>query len=776
MKVYLKKSLSLMMVLLFAVFTVAFGVKVNAASYAEAEFSEGKLLITTLFNGSKYYLPATTTNSGPSAQAFSDASEIGEEHLWTITATGSNYYIQNNEGKYLYTTNTNNGVRVGDTANAWSYDASANSFKDTVTNRYLGIYNAENWRCYTTVNQSNYKESSTSFVFFKLSDSSSEISEFTVTFDSDGGTAVDSQVVEINGYAVKPINPEKNGYIFLGWYLDDVEYDFNTAITKNITLTAKWQFSGYEYVFESKQFSANNETVTLNEVDWTLTGDSEYYGYDSTKGQQLGKEKDPFKEGALTTSGFRDKYVTSVTVNMSGASSIAATVKVRVGDNYLLNDGSETISLTSTATEYTFTAENYAEGDLVIEWTQTSSKAVYIKSILITYEEIPSDLAFDIEFNSNGGSEVIGMTGIKRGSLIQKPADPTLDGYDFLGWYSDIDLTDKWDFDVDVVTSNLTLYAKWEVAGLTNTLIRLNNIQSYLSMAFCYKVEGVNNFVSTDDVLTRATTGITSTSYSSWTSTGTSGASYSGQSAGGNSSIQLRSTNSNSGIVTTVSGGTITKVTVTWNSNTSSGRQVDVYASNTPFTDPTDMYNSKKSDAKNVGSIIYGSTTELVIPGEYQYVGIRSNSGALYLTNVTFTWGKGENTKEFPYVDFRMKFGVDFELNQVTSELKEASYGISIKADGKEVKIPIQECNVEIDNETDKRYSYVIFQLGDVLNNHERLIIDFTVTSYVEVNGETYYSEKSKTYSIKSLMEYYLNISIADHLRNIYGNATITNI
>ena len=141
---------------------------VAETSYVETTFGEGKLLITTTFNGSTYYLPATTTSSGPLATSFSDISEIGEEHLWTVTATGSNYYIQNSEDKYLYTTNTNNGVKVGDTANAWKYDTSANSFQDTVTSRYLGIYNSSNWRCYTTVNQSNYKESSTSFKFYTL--------------------------------------------------------------------------------------------------------------------------------------------------------------------------------------------------------------------------------------------------------------------------------------------------------------------------------------------------------------------------------------------------------------------------------------------------------------------------------------------------------------------------------------------------------------------------------------------------------------------------------
>lgn len=148
----------------------------EAATYVQTSFGAGKMLITTKFNGTTYYLPATTTSSGPLAKSFTDVSTIGEEHLWTITANGSNWYIQNSEGSYLYTTNTNNGVRVGSTANAWKYDASANSFKDTKTSRYLGIYNATNWRCYTTVNQSNYKESSTSFVFYGMDSGAPSVS------------------------------------------------------------------------------------------------------------------------------------------------------------------------------------------------------------------------------------------------------------------------------------------------------------------------------------------------------------------------------------------------------------------------------------------------------------------------------------------------------------------------------------------------------------------------------------------------------------------------
>lgn len=67
------------------------------------------------------------------------------------------------------------------------------------------------------------------------------INEYTVTFDSNGGSAVDAQTVEYGQKATKPADPTKEGWRFLGWYDGEEEFDFDTAITENITLTAHWQ-------------------------------------------------------------------------------------------------------------------------------------------------------------------------------------------------------------------------------------------------------------------------------------------------------------------------------------------------------------------------------------------------------------------------------------------------------------------------------------------------------------------------------------------------------
>ncbi len=64
---------------------------------------------------------------------------------------------------------------------------------------------------------------------------------YTVAFNSDGGTSVQSQTVSAGGKAVKPQNPVRDGYIFLGWYLNGEAWNFSgSVVSEDITLTAGW--------------------------------------------------------------------------------------------------------------------------------------------------------------------------------------------------------------------------------------------------------------------------------------------------------------------------------------------------------------------------------------------------------------------------------------------------------------------------------------------------------------------------------------------------------
>lgn len=65
-----------------------------------------------------------------------------------------------------------------------------------------------------------------------------------------------------------------------------------------------------------------------------------------------------------------------------------------------------------------------------------------------------------VNFETNGGTEVPPQT-VRYGETVQRPEDPVRAGFHVEGWYSDIDLKTPWDFDVDTVQGNMTLYVKW---------------------------------------------------------------------------------------------------------------------------------------------------------------------------------------------------------------------------------------------------------------------------------------------------------------------------
>lgn len=142
------------------------------------------------------------------------------------------------------------------------------------------------------------------------------------------------------------------------------------------------------------------------------------------------------------------------------------------------------------------------------------------------------------------------------------------------------------------------------------------------------------------DVLNYAFTGISGTSYAEWgpTQGSATNAYYIGQSGGANSSIQLRSNNNNSGIVVYKSSGYVKSVTVSWNSSTDNGRTLDIYGKHTAYSAATDLYDSSKQGTK-VGSIVKGTSTTYTFTDNYEYIGLRSSSGAMYLTSVSIEWG-----------------------------------------------------------------------------------------------------------------------------------------
>jgi len=68
--------------------------------------------------------------------------------------------------------------------------------------------------------------------------------------------------------------------------------------------------------------------------------------------------------------------------------------------------------------------------------------------------------SYTVTFNSQGGSAVDPQV-VEEGELATEPTDPTRAGYTFAGWYKESGCTNAWDFDTDIVISDVTLFAKW---------------------------------------------------------------------------------------------------------------------------------------------------------------------------------------------------------------------------------------------------------------------------------------------------------------------------
>ncbi|WP_418551642.1 chitobiase/beta-hexosaminidase C-terminal domain-containing protein [Prevotella sp.] len=136
------------------------------------------------------------------------------------------------------------------------------------------------------------------------------------------------------------------------------------------------------YSYELKQKTWYNDgSLELAGINWSLDAPGAgYWGYDGTKGQQIGSGGNPATSINLSTEDFKGT-IKSVVIETSGASKINATIQVKVGN---VGYGDET-KITKTNTPYKF--DGQSSGKVEVIWTNTSDAAIYLKKITVTYEE-----------------------------------------------------------------------------------------------------------------------------------------------------------------------------------------------------------------------------------------------------------------------------------------------------------------------------------------------------------------------------------------------------
>ena len=377
---------------------------------------------------------------------------------------------------------------------------------------------------------------------------------------------------------------------------------------------------------------------------------------------QVGTSKNPSKSITLSTSGIKGT-ITSIVVDCAsynGLGTISATVDGSAfGESQAIPkwvvDGN-----VGSGDEVTFSNATGATGNIVITMTNgEGGRAMYIKSITVTWSSSITATVAAPTFDPAGGTYTATQNVTISCATAGADIYYTLDGND--------------------PTTASTKYTGPISIPETKTLKAFAVKEGMNSSAVTTAEYTINK--TTDDLVTDVMTAedlvATGSTYTDFSNVSlTSNAVYAGQSAkanGGN--IQLRSKNNNSGIVTTASGGTISSITIDVADATNT---IDVYGRNTAYTSAGDLYG--ETPGTLLGSIL--STGTIEVTGSYAYVGVRSRSGAVYISSIEFKWIPASDTPTAATPSFSLGSGTYTGTQTVSISCETAGATIYYTLDG----------------------------------------------------------------------------------------------
>ena len=298
-----------------------------------------------------------------------------------------------------------------------------------------------------------------------------------VTYDSNGGSEVGAQTIEKGTTPPKPDNPVRIGYAFKGWFMEDgTEYDFHTVLTESITLTAQWE-----------ELSDDPAVTSYYNVTFNSMGGTEVDTQSIKEGQcAIEPTPTPTKENYVFVGWYYDEsctqevcFTTPITHDItlyacwkSQKDAAATTHKVWFVGNggtpelqklEVKNEGYVDISQITTPTRegYTFLGWWIIDKNAFSLEQQITQETLVVAHWAKNDDSHPSGYdTYEVIFHSNGGSEV-GIQTVIAGETATKPSNPIRLGYTFVGWFTNEEMTQQYNFD-SAVNSNIDLYAKWD--------------------------------------------------------------------------------------------------------------------------------------------------------------------------------------------------------------------------------------------------------------------------------------------------------------------------
>lgn len=333
-----------------------------------------------------------------------------------------------------------------------------------------------------------------------------EINKYTLSYNTNGGSAIESVEYDYNENLVKPANPTREGYTFAGWKLDDAVFDFvgDKMPAENIELQAVWTANDYIISYNKNNVAATgsvanthatyDEKITISTDSYALVGYT-FVGW-NTKADGTGttyQAGDEVKN--LVSSGIYELFAiwtpNTYTVKFDANSG-----------NGEMADQSFTYNKSATLTTNTFTKVGYT----FVGWTtQQDGLAVYTDAANyttpannVTLYAVWKANTYNIVFDANSGTgEMNDLSATYDVEIKLSNNSFEKVGYAFTGWNTKADGTGTKYTAAQAVKnlstgSDVTLYATWEAIEYTLT-INIQNTKTEIKLHYNDSIPTQNN-------------------------------------------------------------------------------------------------------------------------------------------------------------------------------------------------------------------------------------------------------------------------------------------
>ncbi len=291
--------------------------------------------------------------------------------------------------------------------------------------------------------------------------------QFEVTFNADNNTANTVVKVDYSNTVARPAPPTKEGFDFIDWFAGDYKFQFDTPITSDLTLTAKWQ-EIIPDTFKVNFYNEKNGTLVHTE---TVNG-GEFASIPTGIVKNGYKLDGWFYVGINGESTFTEEI--AITSNMDVYAKFSKLTFKVYFKGYDSQGNLGTLKVEEVAFEESATAPNVLnrEGYTFDGWDKEFSCITEETTINAKYKIITYNVSY------YDGDNKIGETiSVEHGSKLSVPENPEKERYKFVGWFTSTEFITQFNFAETTITKETSIYAKFEQEIFTVRFIGFENVE-----------------------------------------------------------------------------------------------------------------------------------------------------------------------------------------------------------------------------------------------------------------------------------------------------------